>query len=42
MTFIRSGEAVVVSVADWYRLTFAPRGRTVRLTKIEYLQEEGE
>jgi hypothetical protein len=42
LTFTRFGETLVVSVADWYRLTFAPRGRTVRLTKIEYLQEEGE
>jgi len=42
LTFTRFGETLVVSVADWYRLTFASRGRTVRLTKIEYLQEEGE
>jgi hypothetical protein len=41
LTFTRSGGTLVVSVAEWYRLTFAPRGRTVRLTKIEYLQEEG-
>ncbi len=42
LTFTRSGDTLVISVADWYRLTFARRGPTVRLIKIEYLEEEGE
>jgi len=33
---------IVINMADWYRLTFVFEGSDLRLSKLEYLTEEGD
>lgn len=41
LRFEPQGDGVVVHVADWYRLTFAPQGDSLKLTRVDYLMGEG-
>ncbi len=41
LRFEPQGDGVVVHVADWYRLTFAPQGGQLKLTRVDYLMREG-
>ena len=40
LSYERAGSRLIVSVADWYRLTFVRRGSKLLLTKLEYLTLE--
>ena len=41
LTFVPQVDGVVVHLADWYRLTFAMQSGSLRLTRIDYLMQEG-
>jgi len=41
LTFSADGQDLIVTVGNWYRLTFTHRGQSLRASKIEYLMKEG-
>lgn len=41
LRFEPQGNGVVVHVADWYRLAFAPQDGRLKLTRADYLMREG-
>ena len=42
LTFSRAADTLKVSLADWYQVIFVRRSGGVRVTRIEYLEEEVE
>jgi hypothetical protein len=42
LTFSDAGQDLVVTVGNWYRLTFTHQRSSLRVSKIEYLMKEGE
>lgn len=42
LDFEKTGNAFIVNVSDWYRLTFVSEGNRLRLVKCDYLMTEGD
>jgi len=42
LSFTPAGEGVIVNVADWYRLTFVREKGALRLSRVDYLNEDAD